>query len=214
MTAPLRPDPLTAESWDALFDFLDPARGEIRGRDRDAGAAARFLEITRKLACFFAARGCTAGDDLAAETMLRVARRCPVDVAATAGDRAAYVYGVARNVLHEWVRETRREATNLELAARDPTLVPLPGASRTTREVDEHRCLEECLGRLTPAARGLVLEYYAAEKSAKIARHRDLARQLGKSLNALRIEVHRIRNTLRRCVSGCLQQPVPGTPSS
>lgn len=57
----------------------------------------------------------------------------------------------------------------------------------------------------------MILNYYAADKASKIAGHRELAAQFGKSLNALRIEVHRVRNTLRRCVFDCMHSPVAGT---
>jgi DNA-directed RNA polymerase specialized sigma24 family protein len=58
---------------------------------------------------------------------------------------------------------------------------------------------------LSPRARQLVLGYYGEEGAAKIESHRRLAAELGKSANALRIEIHRIRAVLRQCVVGCVQ---------
>jgi RNA polymerase sigma factor (sigma-70 family) len=207
VTAPLHRRSLTAESWDALFDFLDPARPGKHGENRDAEAEDKFLEITRKLVYFFAGRGCRDADDLAAETMLRVAGKCAELSGAGFADRIAYFYGVARNVHYERLREARRELTNRESAARDPTLVPVSDAEHRKNEDEEHRCLERCMARLTSGARRLILDYYRADK-ATIASHRALAEQFGKSLNALRIDVHRIRNTLRRCVLECTHHPV------
>ncbi|MCK7472214.1 MAG: hypothetical protein MZU95_16720 [Desulfomicrobium escambiense] len=66
-----------------------------------------------------------------------------------------------------------------------------------------HRCLELCLAKLNHRARRLILGYYREERAAKIECHRQLADEFGKSVNALRIEVHRIRHTLRQCVLGC-----------
>ena len=54
------------------------------------------------------------------------------------------------------------------------------------------------------------MSYYSEEKAAKIERHRRLAEEFGKSVNALRIEVHRIRKVLRLCVSGCVQPMLAG----
>jgi RNA polymerase sigma factor (sigma-70 family) len=211
MPPPLHRRQLSAESWDALFDFLDPSRARKQGPERDADAESRFLEITRKLAYFFAGRGCPDAEDLAAETVMRVAAKCAELSVATFGEGMAYFYGVARNVLHEWLRETRREVSNLEAAGKDPTLVPAPDVHLRRQREDEHRCLDRCMASLTRGARRLILNYYSADKASKIAGHRELAAQFGKSLNALRIEVHRVRNTLRRCVLDCMHSPVAGT---
>jgi DNA-directed RNA polymerase specialized sigma24 family protein len=63
------------------------------------------------------------------------------------------------------------------------------------------------MATLPNEARRVILSYYGGDTAA-IAGHRDLARQLGKSANALRIEIHRIKRTLRRCVTACVQQGV------
>ena len=63
------------------------------------------------------------------------------------------------------------------------------------------------MATLPGEARRLILSYYGGETAA-IPGHRELARQLGKSANALRIEIHRIKRTLRRCVTACVQQGV------
>jgi RNA polymerase sigma factor (sigma-70 family) len=205
--------PLSPESWDALFDFLDPARGEKRGLHRDDEAESRFEEISRKLAYFFAGRGCRDAEDLAAETVMRVAGKCALLPAASLAERMSYFYGVARNVLHEWQRNRARESTKLESAGKDPTFIAAADAHLRTQEEERHRCLDRCMASLTREARKLILNYYGPDRAAKIAAHRQLAAQLGKSLNALRIEVHRVRNTLRTCVFECMHPPVAGTVS-
>ena len=48
------------------------------------------------------------------------------------------------------------------------------------------------MATLPAEARRLILSYYGGETGA-IAGHRELARQLGKSANALRIEIHQSR---------------------
>ena len=211
---PLHRRLLTEESWDNLFDFLDPVRPNKRGAGRDAEAEVRFVEITRKLSYFFAGRGCREAEDLTTETVLRVAAKCAELPAAGFGDHIAYYYGVARNVHHEWLRDASRERTNRESAGKDPTLVPTADARGRRHEEEEHRCLDQCMARLTRGARRLILSYYDADKGTKITRHRQLAEQFGKSLNALRIEVHRIRTTLRRCVLECANSEAAGTAGS
>jgi DNA-directed RNA polymerase specialized sigma24 family protein len=167
-------------SWNELFDFLDPGRPQRTGPGRDDEALARHREITRRLVCFFAGRGCHEAEDLATETILRVAAKCrEVDVSGYA-DRMGYFYGVARNVHHEWLRHALRES-----ALRD--------------------ALRRELTPLTRRARQLIVRYYSAEPVARIAHHRELAVEFGYSPNALRIEVYRIRSTLRQCVDPCLR---------
>lgn len=197
------PAQLDEGSWDGLFDFLDPDRRHSAGPDRDREARAAYQEVTRRLACFFAGRGCHDADDLAAETILRVAARCrDVDVTAFA-ERTGYFFGVARNVHHEWLRHSAKDAVLREESGREMRRVPpLDAQARRDREV-VHACLDKCLGLLTQRARQLIVRYYSEERSAKIADHRQLASEFGKSVNALRIEVHRIRKVLRECVLEC-----------
>ena len=205
---------LSEDSWDSLFDFLDPGRRERRGASRDDQAESRLLEITRKLESFFASRRCQEPGDLATETILRVAAKSSELAAIAPGERIAYLYGVARNVFHEWLKKNRRESDQFQSAAKDPTLLSSPDAERSADAERHQRCLDRCMDRLSRGARHLILNYYGAERSARIAGHRQLAEQFGKSLNALRIEVHRIRLTLRQCVFDCIQggnvEPVHG----
>ena len=211
--APIHRRALAEDSWEDLFDFLDAARRDKRAGDRDRDAEARLEEITRKLVYFFGSRGCGAAEDLATETIIRVAAKCRELSALPLNERTAYFYGVARNVLHEWLREERREWAGRESAGKDPTMLPETDMRSRDREELEHRCLDRCLARLAGGARRLILEYYAAEKSAKIVVHRELADRVGKSINALRIEVHRIRTALRRCVVECVHLQRAGIPS-
>jgi RNA polymerase sigma factor (sigma-70 family) len=196
---------LTEGSWDALFDFLDPDRAAKPGPDRDKDAELKYLEVVRKLVCFFAGRGCGDGEDLALESVLRVARKCADVDASGHKDPIGYFYGVARNVLHEWRRDWQRESTKREELKREHARLSVSDAQSWSRKEAVHRCLELCMTRLDHRARRLILGYYREDRAAKIESHRKLAEEFGKSVNALRIEVHRIRNTLRQCVVGCMQ---------
>ena len=209
MTGPLRRS-LTEESWDALYDFLDPSRSAKIGPDRNREAEAKCLEVTRKLAVFFASRGCGEADDLAAETILRVAAKAAEVSRSIGEDPLGYFFGVARNVHLEWLRDARRETVKRESAFRDPTVHPSHQTNAWRNEEVVHRCLDRCMGTLTGTARRLLVSYYSYEKAAKIERHRRLAAEFGKSVNALRIEVHRLRKVLRQCVSGCVQPVLAG----
>lgn len=196
---------LPERPWEDLLDFLDPARPAKRGAARDTEAEARYLEILRKLVCFFAGRGCRDAEDLAVECVLRVAGKCGALDASARENLAGYFYGVARNVLHEWWRHELRDSSKRESLRTELARLGMAGGASWGRKEAVHRCLDQCMGGLSQSTRRLVLSYYNEEGAAKIECHRRLAGELGKSMNALRIEVHRIRATLRQCVVGCVQ---------
>jgi RNA polymerase sigma factor (sigma-70 family) len=195
---------LSEASWDQLFDFLDPTRRVKDARSRDSEAEVKYREITRKLACFFASRGCVEAEDLAMETTMRVAAKCEAVSCADYNETVRYFYGVARNVLHEWQRDAERDQKERHSIRRERDVVPLRDPGEDRQHEAAHLCLERCLTHLTERARRLIVGYYELEKADKIDRHRTLASEFGKSANALRIEVHRIRKLLRECVSGCV----------
>jgi RNA polymerase sigma factor (sigma-70 family) len=206
------PRALGAESWDALFDFLDPDRPKATGADRDRIAEARCAQILRKLVSFFAGRHCAEADDLAMETVLRVASKCrDLDLSADT-NRIGYFSGVARNLLHESYRSAARESTRLRSLRRE--LGTLPDPDVWEREELVQSCLDRCMAGLTRRARHLVVRYYESAPSEKVAAHRTLADESGKSLNALRIEVHRIRKALLECMSDCLGPAGPAAGGS
>jgi len=174
--------PLTQREFDELLAWLDPDREQ---------SGQRYEEIRRRLIKIFTCRGCHEGEDLADETINRVARKVAQIAADYRGDKALYFYGVARKVHLEYLRRPH------------PPPPPPPPADDVERE---HMCLEECLQRLDAAARKLVLRYYREQGRAKIKDRQQLAAQLGIALNALRIRACRIREKLYRCVQGCLAQ--------
>jgi RNA polymerase sigma factor (sigma-70 family) len=197
---------LHAQTWEDLLDFLDPDRPGKRGPGRDSEAEAGYLETLRKLVCFFAGRGCRDAEDMAMECLLRVAAKCAGLDASARANRAAYFYGVARNVLHEWWRREQRDSRRRDSLRLELGRAGWPDGQAWSRKERVHTCLDRCMEKLTPRARQLVLDYYGEQGAAKFEAHRKLADELGKSVNALRIDVHRIRATLRQCVGGCVQE--------
>jgi len=216
MTEAVPPGPLVVpeRSWEDLLDFLDPARPGKRGAGRDAEAEARYLEIVRKLVCFFAGRGCRDAEDLAMESVLRVAGKCAALDASAREDRTGYFYGVARNVLHEWWRHELRDSRKRESLRMELARTGWVDGPSWSRKETVHRCLDHCMAKLGRRSCQLVLRYYGEEGAAKIESHRKLAAELGKSVNALRIEVHRIRAVLRQCVVRCVQPGPAGHPTT
>ena len=175
---------LTQELFEDLLEWLDP--------DRDV-AGQKYEDIRRGLIKIFTSNGCHCVEDLADETINRVARKLSQIKDEYQGDPGRYFYGVAKKIVHE---DRRRQL---------PPAIPPP--TWDSDEVDpEFECLERCLQQLTTENRQLVLEYYQEEKKAKIDHRRKLADKLGIALNALRIRAYRIRNSLESCVRTCVMK--------
>lgn len=168
---------LTQESFDDLLCWLDPNR-EL--------AARRYEEIRQKLITLFTCRGCHEAEDMADETINRVAAKLPEIRSGYEGDTALYFYGVARKVQLEFAR--RRPVPMLPVSNEDEAL---------------YECLEKCLHQLTAHSREMILQYYQEEKRAKVDQRRWQAQRLGIPINALRIRVHRLRAVLQQCVEKC-----------
>ena len=172
---------LTKESFERLLRWLDADR---------ARAGDLYEEIRLQLIKIFTARGCLVAEDLADETIDRVAKKTQAIDSTYEGNPALYFYGVARMVYLEYLREKR--------------VAPPPPFLDGQDEEQRYLCLESCLERLTPKNRQLIVAYYG-EDNGKIDRRKALAESLGMEPNALWVRVHRIREKLRHCVGECLQ---------
>lgn len=73
-------------------------------------------------------------------------------------------------------------------------------------EEQKAECLRVALQEFKAEDKNLVLEYYAAEGSEKIAQRNDLAKRLGISVETLRVRAYRIRLTLQNTIDNCLEK--------
>jgi DNA-directed RNA polymerase specialized sigma24 family protein len=186
------PEPLGSGPFEALLQRLGP--------DRES-AGTSYEQLRRRLVAVFEYRRCPHPEELADETLDRAARRLQEMGSEFVGsDPARFVFGVAWNVARESFR--RPAATSLQDGWEKRS------ASAPTLEPDElgSECLEGCLQRLAAADRSLVLGYHEGERSVRIRRRSDLARDLGLSPNALRLKIHRLTARLRQCVVDCVEQ--------
>jgi RNA polymerase sigma factor (sigma-70 family) len=186
---------LTREGLEALLAYLDSER------DR---AGEKYEKIRRRLVKLFECRGILLPEDLADETMDRVARRLAAGEQIHAAEPAAYFYGVARNVLREqWAQQRERLPVPERMASEPATEAeggPQDAESRAA-------CLGKCLSTLPAETRRLVVEYYRQGGGArKIAGRKDLAAKMGISISTLWVRAHRARTRLERCVRECLDR--------
>ena len=173
---------LSQESFDGLLKWLSPNRDQ---------AGQIYEEIRQRLIRIFTSRGCSEAEDLADETMNRVARKLPEIGETYCGEPARYFYAVANNVHLEFLR--RKTFTEFPIVADDSSEVEA-----------RFRCLEKCLNTLNAENRELVIQYYQDDKQAKIDHRKLIAKRLGIARNALRIRACRIRASLLKCVEECL----------
>lgn len=183
---------MNASAFERLLDWLD------EGEDSDGR---KYLEMRRKLVEYFDRKNSRSPDDLADETLNRVARRIVEEGVIETETPAKYCYITARFVFLEHLRETNRESISLDEVALSKV------AARIDEEVEtkEKRlaCLEKCVGELDQGNRYLIVSYYYGRERVKIENRRRMAEQLGISVNALSIRACRIRERLEKCVEKC-----------
>ena len=171
----------------------------------------RYLEMRRRLARYFDRRGCSSPDDLADETLNRVARKLEEKGEIVGASPAHYCYIVAKFVFQEFGRRSEQNQTSLDQAQSSGRViaslaVPFrPNVDGVAKE-KLFDCLERCLSKIQPESRELILEYYRGELRAKIERRFELATSLGLTTNALSIRACRIRSKLEICVRTCAKQ--------
>lgn len=185
-------------SLDELLRWLD--------RDRDK-AGQKYEQIRRSLIKFFTGRGCRCPEDLADETLSRVAHKAAGLATTYQGDPSFYFYGVAKNVHREYLRMLARESGSEVQEVQDKSELVEWSSHRS--EIDEFKetrvqCLSKCLRTLPDEQRHLVVSYYENETNKKIANRKSLAERRQMSVNALRLQAHRLRQSLRKCVGQCM----------
>jgi DNA-directed RNA polymerase specialized sigma24 family protein len=165
---------LSKESFDALLSRLDPDReraGEI------------YEKLRRELANFFARHDCADPESLAAKTLDRAGAR--ILAGAPIVSEVKYCYGIARNVLHEYLRSLERSY--------DPPLY------RDAAEVEiETECMRRC-AQLHFESYELIAEYLSLTEETKL----EMAERLGLTIRGLRTRIHRARMELQKCLRKC-----------
>src|SRR5208283_570453 len=135
----------------------------------------KYLEMRSRLVRYFDRRNCFPADDLADETLSRVARRLEEEGTISEGPPARYCYIVAKFVLLEHVRrsppQVSAEESDFSLTI-SATRVPSAAAAQTEQMLDY---LDLCLEKLAFSDRDLILGYYRGELREKIQQRRELA---------------------------------------
>jgi len=155
--------------------------------------------MRRRLAGYFERKNCWAQDDLADETLNRVARRLEEEGITETEIPAKYCYIVARLVFLEYLRARAKDVTMRDEMMNTKSDAAEEQASRETRD-RMLACLEQCAAKLGSADRELILRYYFGTERIKIENRRALAGSLGITINALSIRACRLRDKLENCM--------------
>ncbi len=189
---------MTAGAFHRLLEWLD------EGRDSDGQ---NFLEMRRRLVAFFDRKNCRNADELADETLNRVARRLEEEGKIESEAPAKYCYITARFVFMESLRAREKGAVPLDDVLQDERWLPATGKTEEKERREKMlECLEHCTDKLEAANREIIIRYYFGEERVKIENRRALAASLDISINALSIRACRIRDKLESCVGKCAEE--------
>ena len=175
--------PPTHEAFEKLLAWLNS--------DRDQ-AVEQYETIYFRVVRILAAKGCYEAEDLADQTVNVVASKIDDLRANYHGDPALYFYGVAKKIHQEWLKR------------RTPPTPPAP-IDKTETEL-RCQCLEKCLQKVINGDEAkTVVRYHEGEGQQRIENRKQIAAELGITLNALRIRICHLQARLRPCIEECVE---------
>jgi DNA-directed RNA polymerase specialized sigma24 family protein len=169
------------EAFEALLLRLEPHFPDTEKR---------YKQLRTKMLKFFVWRRSEDPEGLADETISRALYNISTGEEIYSDNPYSYIYGIARYVFMEYIRDKKKNE------ALTSTLTEQP----TNTLQDWQDCRKECLQKLAPDKRKLLEQYYTEEESRE-----DIALALDISLNALRLQIHRIKQELRACQEECVK---------
>lgn len=189
---------LTSDSFQRLLNWLD------QGTNSDGQ---KYLEMQRRLVAYFDRKNLSNFEELADETLNRVARRLEEEGEIESDTPAQYCYVVARFVLMEHLRATQKDKVIVEAVRRD-SLNQDAAENYVNDEQDLKEkmlnCLDKCTLQLDPTSQKIITQYYVGKERVKIENRRALAASLNITTNALSIRACRLRDKLEACVRQCI----------
>lgn len=181
---------LTKEAFDLLLNWLDA--------DREV-AAQRYEAIRHDLIRTLDRWVGAKAEDLADETINLVIEKAPKLIGSYTGDPKHYFFRVASIKRLEYIKT---------LARRDGGPLPKDLPDTKSHDVAMEKevmsaCLRECLQKSQPKERELLLLYYGEGGKDQLKERLEMAARMGCSINALRLQIHRLKEKLRVCIADC-----------
>lgn len=186
---------MTEEEFECFLNWLDA--------DREA-AALRYEKLRGSLVAYFAKRQCVAAEDLADDVLNRAMEHSLKQTALLFNKPLPYVFGIARNVYRQHVNKQFGMNGVVDWRA-----LPSGDFSLENEEKERiSRCLRHCMQKLKRKDHRAFVLYYLKETDAKDQFRLHLAGEFGLTINAMRLKMMRLRETLRGCISDCLQNTI------
>ncbi len=185
---------LTKDDFDNLLRWLSVNGGKAENK---------YEEIRNGLIRFFRLRNCADPLVLADETLNRVAAKIPRKKEQRDAFSVKFIYGFAVNVHHEYIRTIAEREVQLD--------EKLPFAAAGTDESSAAKnnnieCLENCLAKLAPDESRMILKYYSENSSYRFELRKNMAESMTISTGTLHTKVHRLKNTLKKCIEECVSK--------
>ena len=181
---------ITKDDFEALLNWLS---------NDDEEAANEYEKIRGGLVRYFRYKGCSYCDELADETINRVARKIEQLDLSTGSKKSTICYGFAYNVFREYLRDNENKNVQIE----NETTIEDKSKKYEVSVEKDFDCLEKCLSKLDIKQKELLTTYFSKEKSEKIILRKKIADELGITPNALHVRVYRIKNIVKKCIEKC-----------
>lgn len=166
------------EPFDDLLARLEP---EL------ADSTARYKQLRSKLIKYFQWNRCGDPESLADETITRALKTVIKGTEIRADNRYYFIYAIAKNVRNEYIRREIKDRNLLD-NFHEPTV----------ELKDAEDCYVECLLNLPADKLKLLHEYFLDKRNSE-----QLAEELGITINALRLQIHRLKKALETCFEDC-----------
>lgn len=160
--------------------------------------------MRRKLIKFFEWNSGFPAEDLADETLDRVARKLAEEVV---HDLSAFAAGVAKRVRQEAYKQAARRSQVSDQSDQETVFRDFRNPETIIQDQRESerrvRCLRVCMQRLADGDRELFLRYH--HQAGQHLEYRvDLAEKFGLTIGALRVRINRLRDNLEKCTRNCV----------
>ena len=185
---------LNQEEFDSLLGLFSENREE---------AGLIYEELRTNLVRYFESRDCRDADILADETLFRVASKAHTFDPSRHTRPTSFVFGFASKILLEYARQPHKMRITYDRWVQTTLSPPVVESKDGEVEAERLDCLQKCLSEMSPEDRELLLSYYSKEKQAKIQSRKLMAESLGIKMETLHMRVHRLRETLKKCMKRC-----------
>ena len=189
---------LKQEEFDGLLGLFAENREE---------AGVIYEELRKSLVRYFETRDCQDADMLADETLSRVAVKAHTFDPSRHTRPSSFVFGFASKILLEYSRDPQKMRITYDRWVQSALLIPVD-EKETEDEAAGMECLRKCLGEMSAEDRELIIAYYGKEKQEKIASRKFIAEKLGIRMETLHMRVHRLRESLKKCMKRCRSSDV------